>query len=172
MAKAIEIEEPKPRRKSKINTSSESREKVMIDLAMDAVEERIRSGKASASEYVHFLKLGTEQAKLEREKLKNENKLLEAKTQNIAESAEIKKMIDEAMAAQKADIAVISENRYNDFKIVDAKPYADAVSNMTALDSQAESVINLHKDSVKNHFEILSSISAGFTGLSHVQSRI
>jgi len=89
---------PKDRRKSKINTSSESREKVMIDLAMDAVEERIRSGKASASEYVHFLKLGTEQAKLEREKLQKENKLLEAKTQSIEESAEVKKLIDEAMA--------------------------------------------------------------------------
>ena len=63
------------------------------------------------------------------------------------------------MAAQKADIAVISENRYNDFKIADAKPYADAVSNMVTLDNQAESVINLHKDSVKNHFEILSSIT-------------
>jgi hypothetical protein len=70
----------------------------MIDLAMDAVEERIRSGKASASEYVHFLKLGTEQAKLEREKLQKENKLLEAKTQSIEESAEVKKLIDEAMA--------------------------------------------------------------------------
>ena len=69
------------------------------------------------------------------------------------------KMIDESMAAQKADIAVISENRYNDFKIVDAKPYADAVAGMKALDNQAESVINLHKDSVKNHFEILSSIT-------------
>jgi hypothetical protein len=91
--------ESKPRRKSKINTSSESREKVMIDLAMDAVEERIRSGKASASEYVHFLKLGTEQAKLEREKLKKENQLLEAKAQSITESADIKKMIDDAMAA-------------------------------------------------------------------------
>ena len=89
---------PKDRRKSKINTSSESREKVMIDLAMDAVEERIRSGKASASEYVHFLKLGTEQAKLEREKLQKENKLLEAKTQSIEESAEVKRLIDEAMA--------------------------------------------------------------------------
>ena len=93
-----ETTKPKPRRKSKINTSSESREKVMIDLAMDAVEERIRTGKASASEYVHFLKLGTEQAKLEREKLKNENKLLEAKTQSIEESAEVKKLIDDAMA--------------------------------------------------------------------------
>ena len=69
------------------------------------------------------------------------------------------KMIDESMAAQKADIAVISENRYNDFKIVDAKPYADAVAGMKALDNQAESVINLHKESVKNHFEILSSIT-------------
>ncbi|WP_297827415.1 DUF2193 family protein, partial [uncultured Methanobrevibacter sp.] len=69
------------------------------------------------------------------------------------------KMINESMAAQKADIAVISENRYNDFKITDAKPYADAVAGMKALDNQAESVINLHKESVKNHFEILSSIT-------------
>ena len=69
------------------------------------------------------------------------------------------KMINESMAAQKADVAVISENRYNDFKITDAKPYADAVAGMKALDNQAESVINLHKESVKNHFEILSSIT-------------
>ncbi len=68
-------------------------------------------------------------------------------------------MINESMAVQNADVAVISENRYNDFKIVDAKPYADAVSGMKALDNQAESVINLHKESVKNHYEILSSIT-------------
>lgn len=92
-----DISEQKPRHKSKINTSSDSREKVMIDLAMDAVEERIRSGKASASEYVHFLKLGTEQAKLEREKLRQENKLLEAKTQSIEQSAEMREIIDKAM---------------------------------------------------------------------------
>lgn len=94
-----ETSQTNERRKSKINTSSESREKVLIELAMDAVEERIRSGKASASEYVHFLKLGTEQAKLEREKLRQENKLLEAKTQSIEQSAEIRTMIDEAMKA-------------------------------------------------------------------------
>ena len=69
------------------------------------------------------------------------------------------KMINESMAAQNADVAVISENRYNDFKITDAKPYADAVAGMKALDNQAESVINLHKESVKNHYEILSSIT-------------
>jgi len=97
LEKLEDISEQKPRRKSKINTSSDSREKVMIDLAMDAVEERIRSGKASASEYVHFLKLGTEQAKLEREKLRQENKLLEAKTQSIEQSAEMREIIDKAM---------------------------------------------------------------------------
>ena len=69
----------------------------MINLAMDAVEERIKSGKASASEYVHFLKLGTEQAKLEREKLRQENKLLEAKTQSIEQSSEMKELIEKAM---------------------------------------------------------------------------
>ena len=69
------------------------------------------------------------------------------------------KMISEAMAAQKADIEVISKNRYNSFKISDAKPYADAVSKMKALDIQAESVINLHKKSVESHFDVLSSIT-------------
>ena len=44
-----------------------------------------------------------------------------------------KKMIDEAMAAQRADIDTIYEKRYTDFKVVDAKPYADAVAGMTAL---------------------------------------
>jgi hypothetical protein len=69
-----------------------------------------------------------------------------------------KKMIDEAMAAQRADIDTIYEKRYTDFKVVDAKPYADAVAGMTALPTQAESVINLHKDSVKTHFKVLSSL--------------
>ena len=69
------------------------------------------------------------------------------------------KMINESISAQKADVAVVSENRYNDFKITDAKPYADAVAGMKALDNQAESVINLHKESVKNHYESSSSIT-------------
>ena len=30
-------------------------------------------------------------------------------------------MINESMAAQRADVEVISENRYNDFKVTDAK---------------------------------------------------
>ena len=68
------------------------------------------------------------------------------------------KMIDESMAAQRADVDTIYKKRYTDFKVRDAKPYADAVAGMTALPTQAESVINLHKDSVKTHFKVLSSL--------------
>ena len=69
------------------------------------------------------------------------------------------KMIDEAIAAQRADVDVISEKRYDDFKISDAKPYADAVSKMKPLDNQAKSVFDLHMGSVKTHFDVLSSIT-------------
>ena len=48
------------------------------------------------------------------------------------------KMINESVAALQADIDVISKNRYNDFKIVDAKPYADAVAGMTCADGQSD----------------------------------
>ena len=69
------------------------------------------------------------------------------------------KMIDESMNALKADVDVISKNRYNNFKITDAKPYADAVSKMKPLDNQAKSVFDLHMDSVKIHYDVLSSIT-------------
>ena len=68
------------------------------------------------------------------------------------------KMIDESMNALKADVDVISKNRYNNFKITDAKPYADAVSKMKPLDNQAKSVFDLHMDSVKTHYDVLSSM--------------
>ena len=69
------------------------------------------------------------------------------------------KMINESVAALQADIDVISANRYNDFKIVDAKPYADAVAGMTCADGQAESVIDLHKKSVESHYKVLTSVT-------------
>ena len=69
------------------------------------------------------------------------------------------KMINESVAALQADIDVISKNRYNDFKIVDAKPYADAVAGMTCADGQAKSVIDLHKKSVESHYKVLTSVT-------------
>ena len=69
------------------------------------------------------------------------------------------KMINESVAALQADVDVISANRYKDFKITDAKPYADAVAGMTCADGQAKSVIDLHKKSVESHYKVLTSVA-------------
>ena len=68
-------------------------------------------------------------------------------------------MVDEALAAQYADLDVIRRRRGMRFHMKDAKPYVDAVEKMTALPTQSKTVINLHKESVKNHFAVLSSLT-------------
>lgn len=70
-----------------------------------------------------------------------------------------RKMVEEALAAQYADLEVIRRRRGMRFHMKDAKPYVDAVEKMTALPTQSKAVINLHKESVKNHFAILSSLT-------------
>ena len=70
-----------------------------------------------------------------------------------------KKMVDEALAAQYADIEVLRRRRGMRFHMKDAKPYVDAVEKMTVLPNQSAAVINLHKESVKNHFTVLSSLT-------------
>ena len=73
---------PKPRRPA---LTPEARENQLIDEAMMAAEEQIRSRTASSQVLTFFLKLGHEREKnrLELEKLREENKLLRAKTESI-----------------------------------------------------------------------------------------
>jgi len=69
------------------------------------------------------------------------------------------KMINEAIAAQKADLKVIKEKRGTSFAITDAKPYVDAVNGMTAGEGQSKEVIELHVHSVNAHYEILKGLT-------------
>ncbi|MDD3753767.1 MAG: DUF2193 domain-containing protein [Methanobacterium sp.] len=69
------------------------------------------------------------------------------------------KMVKEAMAAQKADVETIKNKRGTKFHIKDTKGYLDVVEKMEALPEQSESVINLHVDSVKAHYNTLSSLT-------------
>jgi hypothetical protein len=70
-----------------------------------------------------------------------------------------KKMVQEAMAAQRADVSVLKEKRGTTFKLSDAKPYLDAVEKMTVASGQSAAVINLHKASVRSHFNTLSALT-------------
>ena len=80
----------------------DARESQMISLAMDCAESQLRDGTASSAVIVHFLKLGTERAELEREKLVHENELLKAKTQSIESATNVEKLMKEAIEAMKS----------------------------------------------------------------------
>ncbi|AVB75449.1 DUF2193 domain-containing protein [Methanococcus maripaludis] len=69
------------------------------------------------------------------------------------------KMVNEAMAAQWADVDIIKEKRGHEFKIKHAKGYVDVANKMEAVGNQDPSVIKLHKDSINAHFDILSELT-------------
>lgn len=79
--------------------SPEAYENRLINKAYKAVEKRIDSGEATAAELVHFLRQGSIREQLELEKMKKENRLLEAKTESIASQKEVKELYAEAINA-------------------------------------------------------------------------
>lgn len=70
-------------KKTRPALTAEGREKQLISLAVDCAEEQLKNGTASSQLIVHYLRLGSEKTRLEMEKLKEENKLLVAKTEAI-----------------------------------------------------------------------------------------
>lgn len=83
-------DDKKPR--SRPTISPEAYENRLINKTYKAVEKRIDSGEATAAELIHFLRLGSTKEQLELEKVKKENKLLEAKTKSLADASEVKEL--------------------------------------------------------------------------------
>ena len=79
----------------------EARENQLISLAVDLAEKQLLEGTASAQVITHYLKLGTANARLEREKLERENKLLEAKTKAIENSERMEELYSNAINAMR-----------------------------------------------------------------------
>lgn len=79
----------------------EEREKQMIALAVNRVEERMRNGEASSAEYVHYLKLASRKEELEREKLELEKELLVAKTEALQSTKRIEELYTQAISAMQ-----------------------------------------------------------------------
>lgn len=89
----------KKKSSSKATISPEAFENRLINKAYKAVEKRIDSGEATAAELVHFLRQGSIREQLELEKMKKENKLLEAKAESIASQKEVKELYANAINA-------------------------------------------------------------------------
>ncbi len=77
----------------------EARENQMIALAVDLAERQLREGTASSQVMTHFLKLGSVRESLEREKLKNENLLLQSRADQIASQERNEQLYSEAIRA-------------------------------------------------------------------------
>lgn len=82
-------------------SSPEAIENEMIALAYREVEFRIRTHKASAPELVHFLRMGSEKERLEREKLERETELQRVKTEAIESSKHQEELYENAINAMK-----------------------------------------------------------------------
>lgn len=70
---------PKSTRKRRPALDPEARMNQLTSLAIDLAEKQLEEGTASSQVITHFLKYGTEKAKLETEKLKYETELIQAK---------------------------------------------------------------------------------------------
>lgn len=79
----------------------EARENQLISLAIDLVEQRLIDGTASSQETTHFLKLASQKTKLELERQRLENELIQAKTQNLRDQADMKVLYADAIAAMR-----------------------------------------------------------------------
>lgn len=77
----------------------EGRENQLIAKAINLAERQLDEGTASSQVITHFLKLGTEKAKLEREKVQYENELLKAKTKMIESTKRSEELFERALMA-------------------------------------------------------------------------
>ncbi len=83
-------------------SSIEAREDQMIALAVDLAEKQLREGTASAQVITHYLKLGSTREKIEKEIMREQKKLLEAKTDAIQSAARVEELYSNAIAAMQS----------------------------------------------------------------------
>lgn len=94
-------EEPSVTKRTKKALSPEARENQLINLAVNLAEEQLANGTASSQVITHFLKLGTEKTKLEREILEAQRDLYKAKTKALEDASDMKVLYENALAAMQ-----------------------------------------------------------------------
>jgi hypothetical protein len=82
-------------------TTPDGRERQLIAIAVDLAEKQILAGTASAQVITHYLKLGSSRERLEQERIRHENELMEVKRKAIESQEDIQKLFAEATDAMK-----------------------------------------------------------------------
>lgn len=90
-----------PTKKIRPATTPEARENQLIALAVDLAEKQLLEGTASSQVITHYLKLGTQKEKLEREILESKKELMKAQTENLQAAKRIEELYTNALNAMK-----------------------------------------------------------------------
>lgn len=93
------IPDDQPEIKSPPVMTDEAREQQLVSLAIDLAEKQLREGTASSQVITHYLKLGSSKEKLEREILREQKKLVVAKTSAIESQERIESLYADAIKA-------------------------------------------------------------------------
>lgn len=82
-------------------STPEARENQLISLAVDLAEQQLMDGSASSQVITHYLKLGSTKEKIEQDILKEQKKLIEAKTESLQSAKRIEELYAKAIDAMK-----------------------------------------------------------------------
>ena len=91
-----------PQRRAKPALTPEGRENQLIGLAYDLAEKRLREGTATSQEVVHFLRLGSLNARLEQEILKSKREKMEAEIEQIHSQKRVEELYANALSAMRS----------------------------------------------------------------------
>lgn len=102
MVKSNNVDEGVATKRPRPVLDPESRENQMVGLAVDLAEKQLIDGTASAAVITHYLRLGTEKAKLDRLKLEKEVALISAKAASIEASHDNESLAKQVMESMKS----------------------------------------------------------------------
>lgn len=101
MRKEKRTTQKQPTKRMRPATTPEARENQLISLAVDLAEKQLVEGSASSQVITHYLKLGSTKEKIEQEILREQKKLIEAKTENLQSAKRIEELYIKAIDAMK-----------------------------------------------------------------------
>lgn len=102
-----------PRKRGRPATTPEAREKMLQNLAFDLAEKQLRAGTASSQLTTQLIKGGGVREQLEMERLRNENRLLNARIEGLESAVRLEALMEQALDAFKSytgDVEIVDED--------------------------------------------------------------
>jgi hypothetical protein len=81
--------------------TEDGRENQLVSLAIDLAEKQLEAGTASSQVITHYLKLGSTRERLEQERLRRENLLLDSKVEMMASAKRVEELYETALNAMR-----------------------------------------------------------------------